>query len=70
MVEKGLMLATALAPAIGYEQAAEIAKQAAATDRTIREVARERTSLSPEELDHLLDPDAMTEPGAVTGGGG
>jgi fumarate hydratase class II len=70
MVEKGLMLATALAPAIGYEQAAEIAKQAAATDRTIREVARERTSLSPEELDHLLDPEAMTEPGAVTGGGG
>jgi fumarate hydratase class II len=67
MVERGLMLATALAPAIGYDQAAAIAKEAAKTGRTIREVAREKTELSDSELDTLLDPAKMTEPGL--GGG-
>jgi fumarate hydratase class II len=62
MVERGLMLATALAPAIGYDEAAAIAKEAAKTGRTIRDVARERTKLSREELDRLLDPAKMTEP--------
>jgi len=63
LVEQGLMLATALTPAIGYEAAAKIAKEALDTGRTIREIARQRTSLTPEELDRLLDPAAMTEPG-------
>ena len=63
MVERGLMLGTALAPAVGYDAAAAIAKEAAKTDRTIREVARERTELSEKELDDLLDPKKMTEPG-------
>ena len=67
MVERGLMLATALAPAVGYDQAAAIAKEASKTGRTIREVAREKTSLSEAELDALLDPAKMTEPGL--GGG-
>lgn len=67
MVEKGLMLATALAPAIGYDAAAEVAKEAARTGRTIREVAREHTGLSEEELDRLLDPTGMTEPGLGAG---
>ena len=67
MVERGLMLATALAPAVGYDAAAEIAKEAAKTGRTIREVAREKTKLSEEELDELLNPEKMTEPGL--GGG-
>jgi fumarate hydratase class II len=67
MVEQGLMLATALAPAIGYDAAAAIAKEAAATGRTIREVARERTELSEEELARLLDPERMTEPGLGAG---
>ncbi len=62
-VERGLMLATALAPAVGYDAAAEIAKEAAKTGRTIREVAREKTQLSEEELSRLLDPEKMTEPG-------
>ncbi|MCL2640598.1 MAG: class II fumarate hydratase [Phycisphaerales bacterium] len=61
LVEKGLMLATALAPVIGYEKAAEIAKEAAKTGRTIREVAREKTSLSEDELTKLLDPTAMVD---------
>ena len=63
MVERGLMMATALAPVIGYDQAAEIAKEAARTGRTVREVARERTSLSDAELARILDPAKMTEPG-------
>ncbi len=70
MVERGLMLGTALAPAIGYDRAAEIAKEAAATGATIREVALEKTELSAEELDRLLDPEKMTEPGLGKGGGG
>jgi fumarate hydratase class II len=61
LVEKGLMLATALAPEIGYDRAAEISKEAYKTGRTIREVAREKTDLSEEELDKLLNARKMTE---------
>ena len=61
LVEKGLMLATALAPEIGYDRAADISKEAYKTGRTIREVAREKTDLSDEELDRLLDARQMTE---------
>ncbi len=61
LVENGLMLATALAPEIGYDRAAEISKTAYKTGRTIREVAREETDLSEEELDRLLDARKMTE---------
>ena len=67
MVEKGLMLGTALSPAIGYDKAAQIAKQAASSGLTIREVARRETDLSEEELEELMRPDKMTEPGL--GGG-
>ena len=71
MVEKGLMLGTALAPSIGYDAAAGIAKKAAETGRTIREVARSDTSLSEAELDALLNPEDMTKPSLeVRGGGG
>ncbi len=69
MVEKGLAIATALVPAIGYDAAAEISKEAFKSGRTIREVARERTGLSEEELDRLLNPEAMTEPGFSAGEG-
>ncbi len=55
------MLATALAPEVGYDKAAEISKQAYKTGKTIREVARESTDLSEEELDRLLDARNMTE---------
>jgi fumarate hydratase class II len=60
LVEKGLMLATALAPELGYDKAAEIAKQAYKNDQTIREIAREQTDLSEEELDEVLDAKKMT----------
>jgi fumarate hydratase class II len=72
MVERGLMLATALAPAIGYDAAAEVAKEAAQTGKTIREVALARGLLSEERLKDLLNPERMTEPGVrgLPGGGG
>ena len=66
LVEQGLMLATALAPVIGYDEAAKLAKEAYKSGRTIRELALER-GMAADELDRLLDPAAMTEPGL--GGG-
>ncbi|MFN2466439.1 MAG: class II fumarate hydratase [Candidatus Dormibacteria bacterium] len=70
MVERGLMLATALAPAIGYDAAADLAKAAFKENRTIRELAREKTDLTEEQLDELLDAAKMTEPGGSGLGGG
>ncbi|MDX6379591.1 MAG: fumarate hydratase, class [Rubrobacteraceae bacterium] len=60
LVENSLMLATALAPEVGYDKAAEISKEAYKNDKTIREVAREKTDLSDEELDEVLDAHKMT----------
>ena len=67
MVEQGLATCTGLAPLIGYDAAAAIAKEAYKSGRTVREVAREKAGLAEEELDRALDPEAMTEPGL--GGG-
>jgi len=69
LVEQGLMLATALAPVIGYDEAAKLAKEALKSGRTIRELALER-GMSAEELDRLLDPASMTEPGLGSGPAG
>ncbi|MBX5496115.1 MAG: aspartate ammonia-lyase, partial [Bryobacteraceae bacterium] len=55
-VERSLALVTALVPEIGYEKAAAIAKEAWETGRTVREVAKERSGLPVEKLNHLLDP--------------
>jgi len=63
LVESGLMLVTALAPEIGYDAAAALAKEAFATGRTIRDLARERTSLSDSDLNRILNPAVMVEPG-------
>jgi len=62
-VERNLALATALAPAIGYDRAAEISKEAYRSGRTVREVASEWNVLPAPDLDRLLDPKRMTEPG-------
>jgi fumarate hydratase class II len=62
LVERGLGIVTGLVPLIGYDQAAAIAKEAARTGRTIREVARERTDLTDAQLEAGLDPFRMTEP--------
>jgi fumarate hydratase class II len=63
MVERGLAICTSLAPVIGYDAAANIAKEAARSGRTIREVAREHTQLSETDLARILDPASMTKPG-------
>jgi fumarate hydratase, class II len=57
---KNPILATALAPHIGYDQSAEIAKEAARTGRSVFEVALEKTSLGENELREILDPAKMT----------
>ncbi len=68
-VERSLMLATPLAPVVGYDKAAEISKKAYATGKTVREVAREMLdNLSDEDLKKILDVSGMVVPGA--GGGG
>jgi fumarate hydratase class II len=69
LVEQGLMLATAFAPVIGYDEAAKMAKEALRGGRTIRELARER-GFSEEELDRIMDPAKLTEPGLEAGAGG
>jgi fumarate hydratase class II len=63
MVEQSLALATALVPEIGYDRAAEIAKKASASHKTIKEVAEEEGLLPEERLDSLLDPRRMTKGG-------
>lgn len=70
MVERGLAICTSLAPVIGYDAAADISKEAYKTGKTIREVARERTRLSEEDLDRYLNPESMTKPGLEGGPAG
>jgi len=57
------ILVTALNPRIGYLKAAEIAKQAYRESRPIIEVALEQTDLQRSELEHLLDPNKLTQGG-------
>jgi fumarate hydratase class II len=64
---ESLALCTSLAPVIGYDAAADIAKEAAKSGRTVREVAMERRVLPPDELDRVLDPRAMTQGGFLGG---
>ena len=62
MVEQGLAICTGLVPYVGYDKAAAVAKEAAKTGRTVREVAAATTGLTREQLDAALDPFKMTEP--------
>lgn len=57
------ILVTALNPVIGYEKGAEVAKKAYQEGRPVKDVAREMTDLTDEELDRLLDPAGLTEGG-------
>lgn len=61
-VERGLSTVTGLVPLIGYDLSASIAKEASKSGRSIREVAREMTDLSEEQLAAGLDPFKMTAP--------
>ena len=59
-VEQSLALATALAPHIGYDRAAEVAKEAYRSGRTVRQVAEEWEVLPRDALSEVLDPRRMT----------
>ncbi len=63
MIEKSLAMATALSPKIGHDEAARIAREAYESGKTIREIAAAKKVLPPEELEKVLDPWRMTEPG-------
>src|SRR5437879_7506560 len=69
-IEQSLAMCTALAPVIGYDKAAKIAKVAYDTGRTVRQVAIETSGLDQKRIEELLDPVRQTEPGAEVGGAG
>jgi fumarate hydratase class II len=64
-VERSMALATALNPAIGYDEASLVAKKALEEGKTVREVAVSEGYLTEEEADAVLDPMAMTERGIL-----
>jgi fumarate hydratase class II len=70
LVERSLMMVTSLAPQLGYDAAAKLAKEAMETGLTIRELVLEKKLMDPAQLDALLDPRAMTEPGGEGSSGG
>ena len=69
LVELSLAMVTALAPRIGYDAAAAIAKESVATGKTVRELCVEKRVLPPDELAAVLDARAQTYGGIVGGGG-
>jgi aspartate ammonia-lyase len=71
-VEHSIGVVTALVPAIGYERATQVAKEALDSGRGVYDVVREKGLLTRQELDRLLNPEAMTGDGErrIEGGGG
>ena len=69
LVERSPMLATALNPVIGYDEAAKLAKESIRTGRSIRQLARGR-GVNERELNKVLDLGKMTKPGLEGPGGG
>jgi fumarate hydratase, class II len=70
LVELSMAMVTSLAPLIGYDRAAEIAKESATTGKTVRQICRERQVLPEDQLDRALDPVEMTKPGGEGSAGG
>lgn len=64
LIEYSISMATSLAPIIGYDKAAEIAKQSVKTGKTVREICQEMNVLPEDELKAALDPESMTAPSA------
>ena len=62
-IEKSLAMVTALAPVIGYDAAARIAKESFTSGKTVREVAKAHKLLPEDKLKTILDPRRMTKPG-------
>jgi fumarate hydratase class II len=70
LVEYSMAMVTSLAPIIGYDKAAEIAKESAKTGKTVREICREWQVLPEQELAAALDPYEMTKPDGSGAAGG
>ena len=70
LIEDSLAMCTALAPEIGYEAAANLAKEAYKSGKTVRQVAKEKKVLPDKRLTDLLDPWRMTKPGGPVGSAG
>jgi fumarate hydratase class II len=70
LVEYSMAMVTSLAPIIGYDRAAQIAKESAKTGRTVRQICEEQQVLPADELAAALDPVAMTMPGGEGSAGG
>ena len=62
-LEDSLGLVTVLAPYIGYNAAAEVAKESVASGRSIREIVLERGLMPEAELEKVMQPEHLTEPG-------
>lgn len=62
LVEQSLAMVTSLVPVIGYDQAAQIAKESEQTGQTVRALLLQRQLLPKEQVERLLDPLTMTEP--------
>jgi fumarate hydratase class II len=69
-VEKSLMMCTSLAPVIGYDNAAKVAKEAFKTGETVRQYALRNNLVGAKQLTKLLDATSMTKPGGKGPGGG
>ena len=69
LVERSPMLATALTPVIGYDEAAKLAKESMRSGRSIRQLARAR-GVTEKQLNKVLDLGKMTKPGLEGPGGG
>jgi fumarate hydratase class II len=70
LVEYSMAMVTSLAPIIGYDRAAEIAKESVKTGKTVREICREKQVLPEADLTRALDPVEMTKPGGDGAVGG
>ena len=71
LVEQSLAMCTSLAPIIGYDKAADVAKESFKTGKTVRQVAAERKLMGDAELKRAMDARRMTEPQAdMIGSGG
>ena len=68
LIEKSLAMCTALAPEIGYDAAAAIAKESYKTGKTVREIAMAKKILPSKRLKEILDPLRMTKPGIAAKG--
>ena len=65
MVENSIGIITAICPHVGYDRAAEIAKKALATNQSVKQLILEEELLTEGQLDTILNPYTMTEPGIM-----